>query len=87
MEPDPLNLNDQDTSRNLPDYEFYRNDTVNIRISSVDVNSYNVLYDIYIDNANSTNPFSFVNKNTSTNIEGGIGRWTGLGTREFVLTE
>ncbi len=86
-EPDPLNLNELDTARNLPVYEFYRTDTVNIRISSLDVNSYNILYDIYIDQMNSTNPFSFINKSTSSNIEGGIGRWTGFGSREFLLVE
>ncbi len=86
-ESDPINLNDQDTTRNLPRYEFARNDTVYLRISSLDYNSYNVLSDIYLDQSNSTNPFSFVNKNTSTNIDGGIGRWTGLGTHEFIITE
>ncbi len=86
VEPDPLNLNDQDDNRNLPTYEFYRTDTVNVRISTIDEVSYGVLYDIYIDQVNSSNPFSFINKNTSTNINGGIGRWTGMASREFVLT-
>ena len=86
-EPDPLNLNKNDTTKNLPRYEFYRTDTVFLKVSSIDRNSYDVLYDIYLDQANSSNPFSFVNKNTSTNINGGIGRWTGLGSIEYMLTE
>ncbi len=86
-EPDPLNLNANDTTRNLPRYEFYRTDTVFLRFSAIDKNSYNVLYDIYLDQVNSANPFSFVNKNTSTNIIGGIGRWTGMGSIEYMLTE
>ncbi len=87
VEPDPLNLNENDTTTNLPRYEFFRTDTVFLKISSIDKNSYDVLYDIYLDQANSSNPFSFVNKNTSTNINGGIGRWTGLGSIEYMLTE
>ncbi len=85
-EADPLNLNDLDTNRNLPAYEFYRTDTVYVKISSIDAISYTVLSDIYLDQVNSSNPFSFINKNTGTNVEGGIGRWTGMASNEFVFS-
>ena len=87
VEPDPLGLNSSDSSRNLPVYEFYDTDTIGLRISALDQASFNVLSDIYMDQQNSSNPFSFINKSTSSNINGGIGRWTGMGTVEFILAQ
>ncbi len=78
---DPLNLYEPEVERNLPDYEFHIEDTVFIRISSIDSTSYAVLNDLYLDKLNSDNPFSFINSETATNIDGGIGRWTGMASR------
>ncbi|MGQ1783781.1 MULTISPECIES: DUF4249 family protein [unclassified Saccharicrinis] len=86
-QPDPLNIYNIDMVRNIPPYEFSRLDTVFLKFSCVDESSFNVLNDIYLDRINSGNPFAFVNKETQTNITGGIGRWTGLATKYFVISK
>ncbi len=82
-QPDPLDLYNPAVKRNLPDYEFYIGDTVNIRASSLDEDAYEVLYYLYLDQINSGNPFSFIDNATTTNITGGIGRWTGMASQTF----
>ncbi len=86
-QPDPLDLSEENEERDLPPYQFSINDTVFVKFSKVDETSFKVLNDIYLDNINSGNPFAFVNKKTRTNIVGGIGRWTGLGTRSFAISK
>jgi len=76
-QPDPLNIYNIDAKRNLPRLEFAITDTVFVKVSCLDKNAYQVLNAIYLDHLNSDNPFSFIEKKTATNIEGGIGRWTG----------
>ncbi len=82
-QPDPLNLYEPEIERNLPDYEFHIEDTVYIKISAIDSISYEVLNDLYLDKLNSDNPFSFINSETTTNIVGGIGRWTGMASMTY----
>ncbi len=77
-QPDPLSLFEPDVKRHLPKYEFHSDDPVFIKVSSIDRIAYEVLNELYVDQINSGNPFSFVNNETSTNIDGGIGRWTGM---------
>ncbi len=84
-QPDPLNLYTPDTTRYLPDYEFHKNDPIYIKVSCIDNSSYNVLYDLYITDMNSENPFSFINNATATNINGGIGRWTGMASETIYI--
>lgn len=84
-QPDPLNIYNIDSKRNLPCNEFSIEDTVYVKFASIDENAFKVLNDLYIDQLNSGNPFSFVDKKTSTNINGGIGRWTGLATKIYVV--
>jgi len=76
-QPDPLNIHHIDLKRNLPRREFAISDTVLVKVSCLDKNAYQILNAIYLDHLSSDNPFSFVEKKTTTNIEGGIGRWTG----------
>jgi len=76
-QPDPLSIHDIDLKRNLPRREFAITDTVFVKISCLDKNAFQVLNEINLDHLSSDNPFSFVEKKTTTNIEGGIGRWTG----------
>jgi len=84
-QPDPLNMNDNDLRRNLPLFHFHISDTVFLKVSSISEASFSVLNDIYLDQQNSSNPFAFINKETNTNIIGGIGRWTGLASANFVV--
>ncbi len=84
-QPDPLNLIEPDTIRHLPSYQFHVNDPVFIRVSCLDKTSYLVLNDLYIDQQNNENPFSFINNETTTNIDGGIGRWTGMASEIWYI--
>ncbi|TLX70523.1 DUF4249 family protein [Labilibacter sediminis] len=84
-QPDPLGIYGIDDNRNIPRYEFLLSDTVYLKFARIDKASFNVLNDLYIDQLNSQNPFSFVHKKTNTNITGGIGRWTGLGTKNYIV--
>ncbi len=84
-QPDPLNLYTPDITRHLPEYEFHVDDPVYIKVSSIDETSYKVLNDLYITDMNSDNPFSFINNATATNINGGIGRWTGMASETIYI--
>jgi hypothetical protein len=85
VQPDPLNIYNINSKRNLPEYEFGIEDKIFMKFSCVDKNSYSVLNDIYVDQLNYSNPFSFVNKKTATNINGGIGRWTGMASKSYYV--
>jgi len=60
-------------------YAYSLNDTVLVKVGSVDMESYLVLKSIFADESVRSNPFAFNSAGIQTNIEGGIGRWTGIG--------
>lgn len=60
-------------------YEYDLRDTVDVIVGSVDSASYRVLNTLFRDRAGQENPFAFNGNRIETNIEGGIGRWTGIG--------
>lgn len=64
---------------NWPDYQFALTDTVRVKIGKVDEESYQILLSILADQPSQHNPFDFNSTGILTNIEGGIGRWTGVG--------
>lgn len=66
---------------------YWINDSVLISVSSIDSQSFEVLNSIFSTLSNYDNPFTISNPELS-NIEGGIGRWTGLGTTtvQFILS-
>ncbi|WP_430810100.1 MULTISPECIES: DUF4249 domain-containing protein [unclassified Carboxylicivirga] len=82
---DPLNIHHMDTDRNILPDEFAISDTVVLKISQIDAETYRVLNGIYIDHLSQGSPFTFVDQQTPTNIQGGIGRWTGLATQRFLV--
>ncbi len=84
-QPDPLNIYKIDDDRNIPELEYYYTDTVEVKISTIDKTSYQVLQSLYLDEYNFGNPFAFVNQSTVTNIEGGIGRWTGMASKTYLM--
>ncbi len=84
-QPDPLGLYEKDSLRIIPEFEFYHIDTIFLKFSAIDLEAFSLLTDINLDNLNSGNPFSFINKKTTTNIIGGIGRWTGKATRNYIV--
>lgn len=60
-------------------FEYDRRDTIEIIVGTVDSVSYRVIESLFVDRANQENPFAFNGNRIETNIEGGIGRWTGIG--------
>lgn len=69
-----------------PDYQYSKNDTIWLKIGAVDKISNEVLTSLFDDDVIQNNPFSFNGDKQITNIEGGIGRWTGIGTAsEFMV--
>ncbi|MCG8582268.1 MAG: DUF4249 domain-containing protein [Bacteroidales bacterium] len=85
-QPDPLNIYNIDSERNYISDEFAITDTVLVKISQIDAESYRVLNGIYIDHLSHGNPFSLVDQKTHSNVEGGIGRWTGLASLNYMIT-
>ncbi len=84
-QPDPLQILKNDTVRLLPRFEFSIKDTVLVKISCLDSISFNVLQALHVDELSNGNPFAMVDKKTSTNIQGGIGRWTGFATYKAMV--
>ncbi len=84
-QPDPLNIYSIDSDRNLKHDEFAMNDTVLVKISQIDKAAFEVLNGIYIDHLSSGSPFSLVDQKTATNIIGGIGQWTGLASKNYLI--
>jgi hypothetical protein len=60
-------------------YEYDLRDTVDVIAGTVDSVSYRVLSTLFRDRASQENPFAFNGNRIESNIEGGIGRWTGIG--------
>ena len=83
-EPDPLHLKPE-YNIPMPVHEYLNTQAVLVCISTIDEASYAVLNNLFMDQINANNPFSFTNNKTATNIEGGIGHWTGLASYRKVL--
>lgn len=70
-----------------PRYQYSLQDTVNLAVGAVDSVSYEVLYSLFEDRSNHENPFAFRKEGIKSNIDGGLGRWTGIGiTDTFEVT-
>lgn len=69
---------EKDYYNKWPKWQFSLSDTVMVKVGTVDRQSFNVLQSIFEDRYNRENPFSFNGSGIKTNIEGGIGRWTGI---------
>lgn len=63
---------------------YWIKDTVSVSVSSLDIQSFEVLNSIFFTLSNYDNPFTVSNP-ALTNINGGIGRWTGLGTSKVIF--
>ena len=62
-----------------PRYHYSIQDTVEIAVGTVDSVSYEVLHSLFYDRSNHENPFSFRREGIQSNIDGDLGRWTGIG--------
>lgn len=65
-------------------YEYDLRDTVDVLTGAVDSVSYLVLNSLFKDRNNQENPFAFNGNRVESNIEGGIGRWTGVGINNLI---
>jgi hypothetical protein len=61
-------------------YQYVNRDTIWLKVGCVDRASFKVLLSMFVDITNKENPFAFNGSSMITNIEGGIGRWTGIAT-------
>ena len=68
-----------ETYSSLDDCQYALNDTVYLKIGTVDDISYEVLKSLSMDVISVYNPFAFNTGGVQSNISGGIGRWTGIG--------
>jgi len=82
---DPLNIYGIDKERPILPDEYALSDTVFVKVSQIDEQAYQVLNGIYLDHLTQGSPFSFVDQKTRTNVIGGIGRWTGLASRNYMV--
>ncbi|MDP4240292.1 MAG: DUF4249 family protein [Bacteroidota bacterium] len=64
---------------NWPLRQYALSDTLFVKIGSIDKQSFEVLNSIFTDQNNKNNPVAFNGNVLKTNIEGGIGHWTGVG--------
>lgn len=62
-----------------PNSEYALSDTISLIPGAVDSISYRVIKSLFEDVEALEDPFSFNGAMMETNIEGGIGRWTGIG--------
>lgn len=77
-------LEDYYYNNDYPHYQYSDSDTIWLKIGAVDQTSFDVLSSMFLDLANRENPFAFNGSGIVTNIEGGIGRWTGISTAPIV---
>ncbi|MFW5754010.1 MAG: DUF4249 family protein [Marinilabiliaceae bacterium] len=68
-----------DVYEGWPRFHYSLHDTVEIAVGTVDSVSYNVIRSLFYDRSNHENPFAFRQEDIRSNIEGGLGRWTGIG--------
>lgn len=71
-------LGEKSVYDSYPKYQYDVNDTILLLVGTVDETSYKVLKSLHYDLSQSENPFSFNGSKVETNINGGIGRWTGI---------
>lgn len=66
-------------------YQYAKKDTILVKVGTVDMESYQVLKSLFADQAVRQNPFAFNSAGIQSNIIGGIGRWTGIGTAPTLI--
>ncbi len=72
-------LGESSIYRSYPKYQYDINDTILMMVGTVDETSYKVLKSLYFDLSQTENPFAFNGSKVESNINDGIGRWTGIG--------
>ncbi len=62
---------------------FNVNDTVNLKICTVDQPVFNFWNSLYQELQNTQNPFAAANMNVKSNVKGGLGIWAGYGVSNY----
>ena len=75
----------QDKYDNWPKFQYALSDFIQIKIGTIDEESFEILRSIFNDQKNTDNPFALSGISIKTNIQGGIGRWTGIGVAPILL--
>jgi len=68
----------------FPKFQYDLRDTILMVPGAVDSISYRVLKSLFTDLSDIENPFAFNGNRIETNIQGGLGRWTGIGVAPMV---
>lgn len=68
----------------FPKFQYDLRDTIWVAPGAVDSISYRVLKSLFTDLSDNENPFAFNGNRIETNIQGGLGRWTGIGTAPLI---
>ncbi len=67
-----------------PRFQYDLRDTIWVVPGAVDSISYRVLKSLFTDLSGNENPFAFNGNRIETNIQGGLGRWTGVGIAPLI---
>ena len=67
-----------------PKFQYDLRDTIQMIPGAVDSISYRILKSLFTDLTGNENPFAFNGNRIETNIQGGLGRWTGIGIAPLV---
>jgi hypothetical protein len=77
------NLHQLDTAKTYystwPRYLYALNDIIAVKYGAIDFDAYQTLKSIFADQAMQSNPFAINSVGIRSNINGGLGRWTGIG--------
>lgn len=68
----------------FPKFQYDLRDTIWVLPGAVDSISYRVLKSLFTDLSGNENPFAFNGNRIETNIQGGLGRWTGIGIAPLI---
>ena len=83
------NLHQLDTAKtyysNWPRYLYALNDIIAVKYGAIDFDAYQTLKSIFADQAMQTNPFAINSVGIRSNINGGLGRWTGIGLAPILV--
>ncbi len=83
------NLHELDTTRTFysywPRYLYSLNDIIAVKYGTIDFESYQTMKSIFADQVLQTNPFAINTIGIRSNINGGTGRWMGIGLAPILV--
>lgn len=79
--------NEEPDTSSIPSIYFADTDTVMLKVSSIDYESFCALSSLFIDEQHVSNPFRPLSELPTSNITNGLGHWTGMNVSYFKLSE